>query len=125
MSPIFSSDKRLEILRLTDFERRWYSVDDKRFCVICERLISGRDIRIFGEPGNYSLGCPTEDCPGNFSHWLLYRPTSIRPKAAARDGKDGADGVHGVDGADGADGVDGKREIDFFSDIGLPGPPGM
>ncbi|MEO5717287.1 MAG: hypothetical protein ABIR29_01800 [Chthoniobacterales bacterium] len=75
MSEEFSPQERLQILRLNDHERRWYSVDDKRVCLICERIISGREIRISGGPGHYQFACPTDGCLGNTSHWLLYRPT--------------------------------------------------
>ncbi len=78
----FSQD-RLSILQRTDLERRWYTIDDKRVCLICERVISGRDIRIVGGPENYSLACPTPDCPGTFTHWRFYRPSASRTEGAA------------------------------------------
>lgn len=82
-----SPQERLQILRLTDTERRWYTVDDKRLCLICERIISGRDIRVDGGPESFSLGCPTASCPGTFSHWYLYRPPAATPPPApAEDG---------------------------------------
>ena len=76
MSQELSSQERLKILRLTDEERRWYTVDDKRLCLICERIISGREIRIEGGPEKFSLACPTDGCPGTYSHWFLYRPAA-------------------------------------------------
>ena len=99
-----SPEDRLRILRLTDAERRWYTVDDKRLCVICERIISGREIRIDGGPEKFRLSCPTVDCLGTFSHWFLYRPTVAPPPAPAKDG----------DG-----------EIDFMSDFGPAGVAGL
>lgn len=80
-----SLEERLLILRETDTERRWYSVDDKRLCLICEQIISGRGIRIDGGPDNYRLGCPTLGCTGEFSHWLLYRPTPAELESLAPD----------------------------------------
>ena len=96
-----SLQERLQALRLIDNERRWYSVDDKRVCLICERIISGQEIRISGGPDHYQLACPTDGCPGNSSHWLLYRPPdgNARPPAPSP-------GVLG--------------EIDFFPDPELP-----
>ena len=93
-----SPEDRLAILRLTDHERRWYTVDDKRLCLICEQIISGRQIRIEGGPENFTLGCPTTDCPGNVSHWFLYRPTAAAPPPAPA--------------------MDGAGEVDFLADFG-------
>jgi len=64
---------QLEILRSVDNHRRWYSLDDKRVCAVCEKIISGRQIEIRGGPENYTLHCPTPGCPSNFSHWFLYQ----------------------------------------------------
>ena len=75
----------MRVLRLTDHERRWYTVDDKRHCLICERIISGREVRISGGPAKYLLGCPTLDCPGTFSHWFLYRPSPVHPATPSPD----------------------------------------
>ncbi len=103
MSEEMSPQERLKILRLTDEERRWYTVDDKRLCLICERIISGRDIRIEGGPEKFSLACPTDGCPGTYSHWFLYRPTPAQPAAPAQEG---------------------SGEMDFLADFGQPGTAG-
>lgn len=73
MQKRLDTQERLEILRTTDNYRRWYSLDDKRVCAVCEKIISGRQIEIRGGPEHYTLHCPTPDCPSNFSHWYLYR----------------------------------------------------
>lgn len=77
------SEDRLRILQKSDLERHWYTVDDKRVCILCEHIISGRDIRISGGPEEYSLACPTPGCPGNSTHWLLFRPASQNDGEAA------------------------------------------
>ncbi|MEO7723248.1 MAG: hypothetical protein ABIU29_00945 [Chthoniobacterales bacterium] len=100
MSEEISLQERLQILRLTDGARRWYSVDDKLVCLICERIISGREILISGRPDQYELACPTKDCPGNASHWLLFAPMADHRAKAP--------------------GPDGKGEMDFLSDFGQP-----
>jgi len=69
----FDSQERLEILRAADLERHWYSLDEKRVCGICKKIISGREIEIRGSAGNYTLHCPTEGCPSTSSHWHLFR----------------------------------------------------
>ena|SRR6266513_1671724 len=73
MSQKFNSQERLEILRGVDVQRHWSSLDEKRVCVICEKIITGRQIEIRGGPDHYSLHCPTEDCPAAFSQWHLVR----------------------------------------------------
>jgi hypothetical protein len=73
MSQRFNSQERLEILRAVDIQRHWHSLDEKRICILCEKIITGRQIEIRGRPGHYSLHCPTEDCPAAFSQWHLVR----------------------------------------------------
>ena len=104
MTEELSPEERFQILRRTDGERRWYTVDDKRLCLICERIISGREIRISGGPEKFSLGCPTDGCPGTYSHWLLYRPTPGQPAISAKDG---------------------SGEMDFLTEFGQAGTPGL
>lgn len=104
MTEELSPEERLRILRLTDLKRRWYTVEDKRLCLICERVISGGEIRISGGPANYRLSCPTPDCPGTFSHWFLYRPSAPPPAAPLKDG---------------------AGEMDFLSDFGGREAPGL
>ena len=74
MEKRLNSQDRLDILRKVDNYRRWYSLDDKRVCAVCEKIISGRQIEIRGGPQDYSLHCPTPGCPSNFSHWFLFGP---------------------------------------------------
>lgn len=65
-------DDRLLILREADTERLWQSLDDQRVCVICNRVITGRQVQI--EPKNshsYSLRCPTDGCTGTPPEWLF------------------------------------------------------
>jgi hypothetical protein len=73
MEKRLDSQDRLDILRQVDNHRRWYSLDDKRVCAVCDKIISGRQIEIRGGPEEYTLHCPTPDCPSNFSHWFFYR----------------------------------------------------
>jgi hypothetical protein len=40
------SEDRLAILQAADTHRKWYSLDDQRVCVLCDRLITGRQIDI-------------------------------------------------------------------------------
>jgi hypothetical protein len=38
----------LDVLRRLDQFREWHSLDDKRFCLVCGKIISGRRIQIAG-----------------------------------------------------------------------------
>jgi len=72
-----SDDEKLEVLRRLDQFRQWHSLDEKRFCLVCGSLISGRRIRVADETrgnGSLRLSCPTEGCNAIPMDWVL--PTS-------------------------------------------------
>jgi hypothetical protein len=64
-------EERLLILRAEDQFRRWNSLDDERFCILCERKFSGRQIEIRClASGKYELRCPTEGCNSRLQQWV-------------------------------------------------------
>ncbi|MGH8102670.1 MAG: hypothetical protein ACREIW_15350 [Chthoniobacterales bacterium] len=64
-------EERLSILRSEDQFRQWQSLDDKRFCILCERTFNGRQVDIRGRSGGrFTLHCPTEDCRSTPQHWV-------------------------------------------------------
>ena len=66
----FTPEERLEILRTGDKLRTWSSLDDERFCVVCERIFKGWQIEILRDQrGRYLLKCPTPDCGSWAAHW--------------------------------------------------------
>jgi hypothetical protein len=72
-----ADDEKLEVLRRLDQFRQWHSLDEKRYCLVCGELISGRQIQVDGgtranEP--LQLNCPTEGCNAIPMDWVL--PTS-------------------------------------------------
>jgi hypothetical protein len=72
-----ADDEKLEVLRRLDQFRQWHSLDEKRYCLVCGTLISGRQIQVAdGTRGNGSLqlSCPTEGCNAISMDWVL--PTS-------------------------------------------------
>jgi hypothetical protein len=71
MNVHFKSDDRLSILRAEDQFRRWNSLDDERFCIVCEKKLNGRQIEIrrFAN-GRYELQCPTEGCNSGPHQWV-------------------------------------------------------
>jgi hypothetical protein len=64
-------EEKLSILQAIDSRRKWYSLDDQRVCVLCDRTITGRLIEVTQEPGGkYSVHCPTDGCPSVPSDWF-------------------------------------------------------
>ena len=74
-SPNTLSDAdKLDVLRRLDQFREWHSLDDKRFCLVCGKIISGRRIQIASETqgnGPLRLSCPTERCNSIPMDWVL------------------------------------------------------
>jgi hypothetical protein len=66
--------EKLEVLRRLDQFRHWHSLDEKRYCLVCGKLISGRQIQVVGGTrgnGPLRLGCPTEKCNSIPMDWVL------------------------------------------------------
>jgi hypothetical protein len=69
-----SDKEKLEIVRRLDQFRQWRSLEDKRYCLVCGTLISGRQIRVDGGTrgnGSLRLSCPTERCNSIPMDWVL------------------------------------------------------
>lgn len=69
-----SDHERLEILRRLDQFREWHSLDEKRYCLVCGTILSGRQIQVAGGTrgnGPLRLGCPTEGCNSIPMDWVL------------------------------------------------------
>jgi hypothetical protein len=65
---------RLDALRRLDQFREWRSLDDKRYCLVCGKIITGRQIEVAnGTHGNGQsrLSCPTERCNSIPMDWVL------------------------------------------------------
>lgn len=74
--------EKLEMLRRLDSFRDWTSLDDQRFCICCDRLITGRQIEIDAGTrahGALRLQCPTPDCEGMPIDWV--RPGDAVPES--------------------------------------------
>ena|SRR5437764_11826689 len=69
ISPVEMPDEdKLETLRRLDQFRWWRSVDEKRYCLICGKIITGRQIQAMGGTrGNGPLRviCSTKGCHSN------------------------------------------------------------
>jgi len=69
-----SDEEKLGVLRRLDQFRKWYSLEEKRYCLVCGKLISGRQIQVTGgtrSNGPLRLSCPTERCNSIPMDWVL------------------------------------------------------
>ena len=69
-----SDEEKLEVLRRLDQFREWHSLEEKRYCLVCGNLISGRQIQVAGGTrgnGPLRLSCPTERCNSIPMDWVL------------------------------------------------------
>jgi len=77
VSPIkLADEEKLEILQRLDRFRLWHSLDEKRYCLVCGKIITGREIQVIGstcESGLQRIICPTEHCNAMPMDWV--RPT--------------------------------------------------
>ena len=67
------TDKLAALCRLDQF-RQWRSLDEKRFCLVCGKIITGRQIQVAGGTrgnGPLRLSCPTERCNSIPMDWVL------------------------------------------------------
>jgi hypothetical protein len=67
------TDKLAALQRLDQF-REWRSLDQKRYCIVCGKIIMGRQVQIAGGTrgnGPLRLSCPTERCNSIPMDWVL------------------------------------------------------
>ena len=72
-TPLSGSD-RLDALRRLDQFREWHSLDDKRYCLVCGKIITGWQIQVAGGTqgnGPLRVSCPTERCNSIPMDWAL------------------------------------------------------
>ena len=66
-----AGETKLKLLREADLERPWQSLDDTRHCILCEKTISGRTIRVSQDRrGTVTLHCPTRGCHSTPAEWV-------------------------------------------------------
>ena len=69
-----SDADKLDALRRLDQFRQWRSLDDKRYCLGCGKLITGRQIQVAGGTrgnGALRISCPTVRCNSIPMDWVL------------------------------------------------------
>jgi hypothetical protein len=75
LTPIqFADADKLQILRRLDRYRTWRSLDEKRYCLACGRIIHGHDIQVVGGTrgtGPLRVVCPTRGCHSIPMDWVI------------------------------------------------------
>ena len=69
-----SDEEKIEVLRRLDQFRQWRSLAEKRYCLVCGTIITGRQIQVAGGTrgnGPLRLSCPTERCNSIPMDWVL------------------------------------------------------
>jgi len=69
-----SDAEKLAVLRSLDQFREWPSLDEKRYCLVCGKIITGRQIQVAGDTrgdGLQRLNCPTARCNSIPMDWAL------------------------------------------------------
>jgi hypothetical protein len=85
-----SDPDKLEALRRLDQFREWRTLDDQRYCLVCGKIITGREIQVAGDmrgQGQLQLSCPTEQCNSIPMDWVLLTDeiVALAATAAAKD----------------------------------------
>src|SRR5215475_15728962 len=66
--------EKLNVLRMLDRLRQWHSLDDKRYCLVCGKIITGHQIQVAGgtrNNGPLRVSCPSERCNSIPMDWVL------------------------------------------------------
>ena len=69
-----SDADKLDALRRFDQFRQWRSLEEKRYCLVCGKIITGQQIQVTGGTrGNGALrvSCPTERCNSIPMDWVM------------------------------------------------------
>src|SRR6266513_2826046 len=65
---------KLQVLKRLDQFRTWRSLDEKRYCLACSKIINGEQIQVIGGArgtGPLRIICPTPDCHSIPMDWVL------------------------------------------------------
>jgi hypothetical protein len=82
-----SAVEKLNVLKKLDRWRPWKSLDDRRLCLGCGRVISGHEIDIstVSDEQPVEVHCPTEGCQSMPLDWILPNPRDreMQPRSAS------------------------------------------
>ena len=65
--------EKLHVLQRLDQFREWHSLDDRRYCLGCGEIITGREIRVIKDvhaKESQRVACPTKDCDAVPMEWV-------------------------------------------------------
>jgi hypothetical protein len=71
-----SDEEKLDLLQRLDRFRVWETLNEKRYCLVCGKIISGREIQVVrntSENEPLRIVCPTAHCDARPVAWA--RPT--------------------------------------------------
>lgn len=75
LPPIDLAEKdKLPVLQRLDHFRAWPSLEEKRYCLVCSKIITGQQIQVIGGTrgtGPLRIICPTPDCHSIPMDWVL------------------------------------------------------
>ena len=80
--------EKLEVLQRLDRYRKWNSLDDKRCCLACGRLIDGHGILVVGGTrgtGPLRLVCPSRSCHSIPMDWVIPNDKVLARMSISRD----------------------------------------
>jgi len=81
--------EKLVLLQRLDRFREWHSLDEKRYCLVCGNLITGREIQITGnnsDPLSLQAICPIPNCHSIPMDWVLPREEILDTLSTIRNG---------------------------------------
>jgi hypothetical protein len=73
-SSMLSDEEKLDIMRRLDQFRQWRSLDQKRYCLVCGEMITGREIQVIESACGETplrIVCPTKHCDAVPIEWVL------------------------------------------------------
>jgi hypothetical protein len=65
-------EDKLDAIRRLDSSGTWESLDDRRYCTVCKKTFSGRQIDVARSArrlNRLTLHCPTTDCDSTPEDW--------------------------------------------------------
>jgi hypothetical protein len=77
-----SGAEKIETLRRLDRYRKWHSLDEKRYCLVCGQIINGREIQVVGGTrgsGPLRVICPTRGCHSIPMDWIIPTDQVLAP----------------------------------------------
>jgi hypothetical protein len=69
-----SDEEKLDALGRLDHFRQWHSLDQKRYCLVCGKMITGREIQVIESARGEAplrMVCPTQHCDAMPIEWVL------------------------------------------------------